>query len=888
MNQPDNKTIEGEGTRQEPLIKSRTYFVREVAETIIANHGGQSGEDEGSFIFGISGKWGEGKTTFLRELASEVKSIDDNFEIKKLSPWKFGMDKVAFLRNFLSLIGEIVYEEDQSSNPTAEDRGLSFRERFRHLYYDLSETEVKFERLLGVVVTAFVFLVLVYSIISNAPDAIKWALGFISIPTILAVLVKTAEVKVSDAAVSTLDKFDDALEELLRENNRMGSHRKKILILLDDLDRVTPDVARRVLDNLRTFFDREEISFVVTGDHSVLENHLGRELKPDADRTVQEDEGRRFLKKIFDVNWRMPLPTKEEMENFIRKELSEPERKHLADFLSEEQLGVLVNYLKDYFDSNLRGIIRFMDMLLFNFRVIDAKLRTQPEDKEGTQAIKDHPLLFIRIRMIQELCAPLFEEFIKDDALVEQLDRAIDRRNQSLADSILDKVKRSSSQEEFIKAFLPRGERFVQNDNMVVPNAGIFVHLAADPGTVDSRGPSSEGFLERISSNDPDEVAKTLTIAQKSKLKNVAKAFNERLNETSSGSEKVKFLETLLGGLSQLDPQHAAQATFAETLHAVDEESLGSLSTEERVPLLLAFWRWLDLIHREKEDELKDYYENLAPTSLEEINQIIVADTTEAGSFTSRVLTDWLVNYYEQNPQDAISRMNDLLPKLDSKIAGERIKPIADSLLSSIMAESNEESRDKKIRVLRYTPNSPSQLKTQVAGQLKKLNESVWSWSSAKSNEDKPMWSRKDLEDSIIEGIEGVENGQFSLEQVMRFSAGKISTGIEAFWGVVLRKFSEDLPTVFLNTVGEEPHYKPLAPDAVSAETIFSMLVKVAKADTEVENKVQNIDLLKRDRWFWGNMESIPSKSKMVLVGMRTTKDERVSSAVSDVISSWG
>ena len=45
-------------------IKSREKFVDQVANTIRSNHG----KNNESFIFGISGKWGEGKTEFLNSL----------------------------------------------------------------------------------------------------------------------------------------------------------------------------------------------------------------------------------------------------------------------------------------------------------------------------------------------------------------------------------------------------------------------------------------------------------------------------------------------------------------------------------------------------------------------------------------------------------------------------------------------------------------------------------------------------------------------------------------------------------------------------------------------------------------------------------------------------
>src|SRR3989338_4857626 len=73
-------------------MDSRKYFVEQVASTIIKNHD----HEDDSFIFGISGKWGEGKTRFLQDLEKELKKRDETFEILWINPWKFASDKISF------------------------------------------------------------------------------------------------------------------------------------------------------------------------------------------------------------------------------------------------------------------------------------------------------------------------------------------------------------------------------------------------------------------------------------------------------------------------------------------------------------------------------------------------------------------------------------------------------------------------------------------------------------------------------------------------------------------------------------------------------------------------------------------------------------------------
>jgi predicted KAP-like P-loop ATPase len=63
-------------------MNSREEFIRQVANAI-KNAQNDDGRSE-SFIFGLSAKWGEGKTTFLKGLREYL----DKSIIVEINPWK--------------------------------------------------------------------------------------------------------------------------------------------------------------------------------------------------------------------------------------------------------------------------------------------------------------------------------------------------------------------------------------------------------------------------------------------------------------------------------------------------------------------------------------------------------------------------------------------------------------------------------------------------------------------------------------------------------------------------------------------------------------------------------------------------------------------------------
>ena len=83
-------------------MESRNHFVNQVRDKVKSEHGK---DKNASCIFGLSGKWGEGKTTFLKSLESGLEK--DGFKVVWINPWKFGDDKISFLRNFLKEISVV-------------------------------------------------------------------------------------------------------------------------------------------------------------------------------------------------------------------------------------------------------------------------------------------------------------------------------------------------------------------------------------------------------------------------------------------------------------------------------------------------------------------------------------------------------------------------------------------------------------------------------------------------------------------------------------------------------------------------------------------------------------------------------------------------------------
>jgi predicted KAP-like P-loop ATPase len=87
-----------------PIIKkeqdhfNRYKFSKRIAETIINRN-----KDDG-LVIGLYGIWGEGKTSVLNIIESELTNADDVL-IVKFNPWRF-KDEDALILNFLNNLSE--------------------------------------------------------------------------------------------------------------------------------------------------------------------------------------------------------------------------------------------------------------------------------------------------------------------------------------------------------------------------------------------------------------------------------------------------------------------------------------------------------------------------------------------------------------------------------------------------------------------------------------------------------------------------------------------------------------------------------------------------------------------------------------------------------------
>jgi hypothetical protein len=247
-------------SRREDDDLDRWRFAAEIVEVVLAT------PSDWSVRIGIFGKWGEGKSTVLRfaeQMLNEKQNIVFSF-----SPWAI-----------------------QNWNDLWEDFG-------NRLLEALSAAKIPFDG----------------SWKKSAKDSGKWleskGLGQIA-ETAAAFFGREKLYNAAFGVLSRWLKYDGAQIRAIREKLQ----NRRLVVLIDDLDRCAPELLPQLLLSLRELLDLPGFTFVLAFDDEIV----GRAL---TEKNPAWADGSNFLEKILDFRFHLPAVTEVQKERFISKAIA--------------------------------------------------------------------------------------------------------------------------------------------------------------------------------------------------------------------------------------------------------------------------------------------------------------------------------------------------------------------------------------------------------------------------------------------------------------------------------------------------------------------------------------------------------------------------------------
>lgn len=339
------------------------------------------------FTIGLFAKWGSGKSTIANSLKKKL--LTKNVPVILFDVWKHEGD--ALRRTFLKEIVKQLKSKDYGQSFFSSNFKLN--DRLERSVTTNSDTKLKVNTAIlkqlipwfigGLVIVGIVCGFLYkYQILNNVWNLTKpFILMFSGVATgggFLIWLLKQSVYFFSAETTSFgVDKFEDPHEfEEEFANILKALKHPRIIIVFDNLDRVTHDKVAEVLSTIKTFLepsdiedDKKEVVFLVPCDARSIKHHLANLYGSTDKFTFDSDE---FLRKFFSTIVWIPDFIPVELEALAKDSLHETG----VDVLDNNYVAWLITKA---FRDNPRQIIQFVNILLANYLLV---VERQGDDKD--------------------------------------------------------------------------------------------------------------------------------------------------------------------------------------------------------------------------------------------------------------------------------------------------------------------------------------------------------------------------------------------------------------------------------------------------------------------------------------------------------------------------
>lgn len=297
-------------------LLDRSAFAENLAKAIKS----YKDKDCASLTLGLYGKWGSGKTSVINILLENIQDSSDVI-IFNFQPWLFS-DTKQLISNFFKEFSIAIKHKDIAKQVDKIGDELEAYASF-------------------------------FEPISLIPEPTSFALSKVS-SKIFGSVGKAAK------KWAKLKKKTQ-LETKLSIEKHLKNLDKKILVVIDDIDRLTSEEIRQIFQMVKALGDFPNTVYLLAMDKDVVCRAL---------EDVQRGNGDEYLEKIIQVPFVLPAISKSSLHKLLTTKLNEI----IADVSEQEfdsQYWGNIYYSGFwYFFENVRDVIRYTNVLRFNYSLL--------------------------------------------------------------------------------------------------------------------------------------------------------------------------------------------------------------------------------------------------------------------------------------------------------------------------------------------------------------------------------------------------------------------------------------------------------------------------------------------------------------------------------------
>lgn len=281
-------------------------------------------------VIGLYGEWGIGKSSIIKTVMNDC---ENDYHFVLYDAWKHNEDSIK--RSFLiELMEKTNYPEKQKN------------EIKKRLYEETSkEVEIKEEySFIKEIILIILFVVLAFAV----KKTISFAMFIIMIGYATKLFDRYVEKKKLFSKKLPI-KSTEEYEEIYKNIIEKVAKEKRVIIIIDNLDRCNADMSYKMLTELKTFMSKEQtVTIVIPLDEEAIKSHIKKSLH------ISDCEVDEYLIKIINSSIRIKEASNEKIYRYIN-ELCEKNSIYI-----KEQTKIVISELQL---NNPRKIISFINNL---------------------------------------------------------------------------------------------------------------------------------------------------------------------------------------------------------------------------------------------------------------------------------------------------------------------------------------------------------------------------------------------------------------------------------------------------------------------------------------------------------------------------------------------
>ena len=334
--------------------------------------------DKAPFTIGLFGGWGTGKSTIGKFLKSSLDGHPDKIRSVEFDIWKYEDD--AFRRQFL-----VFLDGEQGLNTQIPE----IKKIYETSSYEKETGELNIDKLSLTKILAFSIIagiglaLFFYNDLGN--ELLKSLSGVVGFSAFVGIFTVEGARRIAEVSLKFLGgeaknllkmktktitehriEFGEQFERLFGEIiDKARENCAKVVITIDNLDRVSDDKIVELLSAVKTFLGKKGVCFLIQCDEDAVKRHLKHiYLKEQGQVNRHEkDYTDEFLRKFFNTFLRIPPFIKEDLDEYTSNLLTETN----APFASGDKAANVANVIASAYRDNPRQVKQFINALISHF-----------------------------------------------------------------------------------------------------------------------------------------------------------------------------------------------------------------------------------------------------------------------------------------------------------------------------------------------------------------------------------------------------------------------------------------------------------------------------------------------------------------------------------------